>query len=82
MHMKLYMHENLTAPENFYKIFQCKLQNPNPADKFQQLQNFSCAFPTITWKQNFVIVIIYSFHGISIFYYTPWNISYATDVSQ
>ena len=41
MHVKFYVHENLTAAGNFNKIFPCNIQNLNAADIFQLLQQFS-----------------------------------------
>ena len=66
MHVKLYKHESLTAAGNFYKNFPCNIQNMYAADMFLILQNFQFIFPNSTCNQNFVIVINYSFHGISI----------------
>ena len=39
-HVKFYMHENLTAAGNSYKIFPCNIQNLNAADISQFLHNF------------------------------------------
>ena len=66
MHGKLYMHENFFSGRSFYKFFPCNVQNVNAAKIFQALQDFPCAFPKLTLTENFVIVIIYSFHRFSL----------------
>ena len=42
MHVKFYMHENLTAARNFYEIFPRSLQNLNTADIFQFFEENPC----------------------------------------
>ena len=47
MHVKLYMHERLTAGWNLYKFFLRKIQNLNAADFLQFQQNFHAVFKNI-----------------------------------
>ena len=85
MHITFCMHKNLYAAGNFYKTFPCnrKSECGRHISRFtefsEQQVNFPCTFPNITCNQNFVIVIIYSFHGFSI---VPPEKFHATYVSH
>ena len=39
MHIKHYMHDNLTAAEHLYQFFPCNTRKLSAADLFQFLQN-------------------------------------------
>ena len=70
------MHENVTTSGSSYKMFPCNVQNLSASDIFQFLQSFPCIFHYITCNQIFVIVMIYSFHELSIVPAERFNMQY------
>ena len=69
MDVKIYMYETLTAAGNFsmqHAKSDCS-RHISIFTKFAScMYNFPRTFPNITCNQNFVIVILHSFHGFSI----------------
>ena len=52
MHVKFFMHAQLTAAGNFYKLFLCTVQNLDAADIFQLLKKYHAHFQLLRAIEN------------------------------